>query len=144
MLSIYFIFIAVGSILVVWLGLQLFVGIRSQRWPSVVGEIIARETAVEAGEKVSAVSAYVYRYNVRGINYFSQRVTVSDAFVPREKLVAQILGRYPDGAMVTVYYNRTSPAKSLLERGPRTETYIYLLVSLVLLIAGLFGVASKL
>ncbi len=144
MLIVYITFLAVGTFFVLWLGYQLFTGLRSRNWPSVVGEIIARETAIEEGEKVSPVSAYVYRYSVRGVNYFNQRVTVSDAFVPREKLVAQILSQYPDGAMVTVYYDRNGPATSLLERGPRTETYVYFGVSLCLLITGLIGVLSKL
>ncbi len=132
----------VGGIFTIWLASQLVTGLRSLDWPSVVGEIILKDVPDAVRKNPRYHNRYVYRYNVRGVDYFSQRVSVSDRFISRSRLVRQILDQYPDGAMMTVYYQRQNPQLAVLERGPRIQTVMGFLLSALLLTAGIYGLTA--
>jgi len=135
-----FLFVSLlGALFTIWLAIQLVTGLRSLDWPSVVGEIILKDVPEHIRNDARYANRYVYRYNVRGVDYFSHRVTVSDAFIAKDRKVRQILDQYPDGAMVTVYYQKQNPQSSLLERGPRHQTVIGFLISVLVLVCGIYA-----
>jgi len=130
----------IGLMLCFWLTWQLVTGLRSLGWPSVVGELIMKDA--HAAAPANGPRRYVYRYNVRGIDYFAQRVTVSDAFISRSRMVSKVLEMHPDGAMITVYYQKQRPQSALLERGPRRETFIFLALSVLFFAGAVYGYLS--
>jgi len=136
----FLILMIVGLMLFVWLVFQLVTGLRSLNWPSVVGELIMKDA--DATASALAPRRYVYRYNVRGIDYFAQRLTVSDVFISRSRMISKVLKMHPDGAMITVYYHKQRPQSALLERGPRRETFIFLGLSLLFFAGALYGYLS--
>jgi len=142
MYALFLLIAIVGGLCTAWLASQLITGLRSLDWPSVVGEIILKDVPDAVRKDPRYHNRYVYRYNVRGVDYFSQRVSVSDRFISRARLVRQILDQYPDGAMMTVYYQRQNPQLAVLERGPRIQTVMGFLVSVLILAAGIYGLTA--
>jgi len=142
MYAIFLLIAIIGGLCTAWLASQLITGLRSLDWPSVVGEIILKDVPDEVRKNPRYHNRYVYRYNVRGVDYFSQRVSVSDRFISRARLVRQILDQYPDGAMMTVYYQRQNPQLAVLERGPRIQTVMGFLISVLILAVGIYGLTA--
>lgn len=95
-------------------------------WPATAGEIIANDLVPveQRGRSVTVVEAVrvVYRYTVDGQTYESDRVSL-DARPARADRPEGERRRvtYPMGTAVTVYYDPADPARSVLERAPRTD-----------------------
>jgi hypothetical protein len=98
---------------------------RAGRWPEVAGRVIAsrvKSRRNEPGEpgydfhdtEVSNDPFVEYEYQVGGRKYRCSRVTIGEKTAGSE--LEAILGRYPVGAAVTVYYDPVNPSDALLER----------------------------
>lgn len=98
---------------------------RAKRWPSTAGRVIAsrvqsrRKQPGDAGydfhdTEVTNEPFVEYEYAVGGRTYSCSRVTIGDMTSASE--LGTILGRYPVGTAVTVYYDPADPSKAVLER----------------------------
>jgi hypothetical protein len=95
----------------------------SQSWPSTVGHVVearVREsTSTDSdGDSQTRYSPYVkYEYDVAGRSYLGERLVFGPiATSPRPNKIQAVLGRYPPGTQVTVYYDPENPKDAVLER----------------------------
>jgi hypothetical protein len=91
----------------------------AQAWQSVTGTIMM--SSVQSSHSSGSYSTYpvvVYQYEVRGQRYQSQRIKAGEQFL-NVRISGQAeatVQKYPIGSTVTVYYNPSNPAESVLER----------------------------
>ncbi|CAG1015949.1 hypothetical protein ANAEL_05413 [Anaerolineales bacterium] len=91
----------------------------AQTWQSVTGTIMM--SSVQSSYSSGSHSTYpvvVYQYEVRGQRYQSQRIKAGEQFL-NVRISGQAeatVQKYPIGSTVTVYYNPSNPAESVLER----------------------------
>lgn len=91
----------------------------SPGWPTTEGEIITRTLGGVKfeeydGDFYTKIEAFIrYQYIVNEVTYTSTSIDATDAlYHPYDVAV-----RYPEGKMVTVYYNPRNPYLSVLEPG---------------------------
>lgn len=91
----------------------------TQAWQNTTGTIMM--SSVQSSYSSGSHSTYpvvVYQYEVRGQRYQSQRIKAGEQFL-NVRISGQAEGtvqKYPIGSTVTVYYNPSNPAESVLER----------------------------
>jgi len=93
----------------------------SVAWPTVVGEV-ERSSATFIPGGGNRGSRYVldfsYRYAVGDKDYTSSRIYATEvADVPSQPQVDALIGPYPVGTQVFVYYNPKRPEECLLQPG---------------------------
>ncbi|MBN2004018.1 MAG: DUF3592 domain-containing protein [Anaerolineae bacterium] len=90
----------------------------SQSWPSVSGKVLESRFGFRLGSRVTVVPYVLYEYNVGGRLYQAQQIRAGDnIFLVRNgQYASRVIDQYPEGALVTVYYNPDSPAEAALER----------------------------
>ena len=91
----------------------------AQAWPSTTGTVLMSTVqSRRTGRSYSTYPVVVYQYQVNGTPYQSQRIKAGEQFMSiRVTGQAQATAaRYPVGAKVTVYYNPSNPAESVLEK----------------------------
>ena len=80
----------------------------------------------------------VYQYIVNGFNYSCSRVSYSTFDSTSDHNEAQQLAnKYSVGKNVTVYYNPNNPSEAVLETGSTNITYVFLILGVILTIAGI-------
>ena len=95
----------------------------SQGWPSTVGQISEARVAHSVhtdtdGDSSDSYTPYVtYTYQVAGQEYTGRDVTFGfkQGYSNASKAQA-VVGKYPLGAQVSVYYDPADPQKAVLER----------------------------
>lgn len=97
----------------------------AQRWHVTEGVVI--ESKVIGGFDAVAKPRVSYRYEVDGKSYTSDRI--SFLLFGDDSHAEQVVAAYPQNRIVTVYYDPTNPAESVLE--PRSST-----VAILTLVAG--------
>ncbi|MBI5952380.1 MAG: DUF3592 domain-containing protein [Chloroflexi bacterium] len=91
----------------------------AQTWQSVTGTIMM--SSVQSSYSSGSYSTYpvvVYQYEVHGQRHQSQRIKAGEQFL-NVRISGQAeatVQKYPIGSTVTVYYNPSNPAESVLER----------------------------
>lgn len=95
--------------------------IRSKYWPSTRGIITASSRRVNEDHRPNASSvtygaSVQYSYVAARQPFTGTRVTFGDYSASNPSHAAAILGRYPKGREVTVYYDPEDPSYSVLER----------------------------
>lgn len=119
-------------------GASAFATAREQSaWPSEPGQVTAVETDTVwlAGRFPRMVYAVrvVYEYRVGDELFSSDRVNMNPVPVEVDSDEgARLAATYPEGAIVTVYYDPDDPAQSVLERAPLTGAFMAGLTMLVL------------
>lgn len=93
----------------------------SVKWPTVIGEVEKSESTFiqGGGDRASRyIISFLYRYDVDGTSYTSNRVYATDVpDQPTQAHVDAIIGLYPVGTRVYVYYNPKLPQECLLQPG---------------------------
>jgi hypothetical protein len=91
----------------------------TQTWQSTTGTVVMSSVQRKhTGKSYSHYPVVVYMYQVNGQQYQSQRIKAGEQFL-NVRLSGQAeatVQKYPIGSMVTVYYNPSNPAESVLER----------------------------
>jgi len=110
-------------------------------WPMTTGTVVQSEVASHDshsdGKTTRMYTAEVhYSYSVNGVRHTSDRVTPGDSSTSRASSKQEIVGRYPAGARVPVYYDPDRPQSALLEPGPVFITYIPFIFGLLAIVAG--------
>jgi len=88
-------------------------------WQTTTGRVIKSRVEVSSGGESTTVSPRVhYAYDVNGQTYQSDQIQAGDKImsVRSSQNAYATVDRYPEGAIVTVYYNPLNPQESALER----------------------------
>jgi hypothetical protein len=90
----------------------------SQTWPTTAGLVLKSRVEVSGGNYTSVSPHVLYEYDVDGRTYQSAQIRAGDRYMrsSSEREAYDTVDRYPEGAVVTVYYNPTNPSESALER----------------------------
>jgi hypothetical protein len=91
----------------------------TQTWQSTTGTVLMSSVQRKhTGRSYSHYPVVVYLYQVNGQQYQSQRIKAGEQFL-NVRLSGQAeatVQKYQIGSTVTVYYNPSNPAESVLER----------------------------
>jgi hypothetical protein len=88
-------------------------------WQTTTGRVMKSRVEVSSGGESTSVSARVhYAYDVNGRAYQSDQIRAGDKIMTISSSgdAYATIDRYPEGAIVTVYYNPQNPQESALER----------------------------
>lgn len=108
-------------------------------WPSVNGEVTVSRISMGSGSdgKGSVYGADVrYTYAVDGERYEGSRVAYGDHQEMGRSYGETLVSRYPEGAMVTVFYMPGDPSESLLEPGQNKDSVFKLGFGVAFLLFG--------
>ena len=126
---------------VIWQALRTIRAAKSSvNWSTTSG-VVTASTRKKAAWRVQP--RVTYSYEVNGSPYSSERISFASLTPPRE--VEEVLGRYPVGQPVTVYFAPTDPSQAALEPGATPQVYaplrayIYLFVVFSVVNALLIG-----
>jgi hypothetical protein len=113
------VFVLVGLGVLAW-GIHLTLqGLTSQNWPAVQGTIISSE--IQESEDSDSGTVYGasvrYAYRVDGIDYTGSKVSFADISASDSSIAIRVVGRYPAGRSVAVYYDPAQPKTAVLETG---------------------------
>jgi hypothetical protein len=90
----------------------------AQEWPSTSGVVLESRVEAYTADVMRARPKVVYAYTVEGQRYQGKQIRagVKIAHPLLRQQAIEVIGRYPEGSMVTVYYDPSNPAESALER----------------------------
>jgi hypothetical protein len=137
------IFLVVGPLLLVNLGLQAIQAVHSSSWPSVDG--VVTESRVDQatdihGDKTD-IPRITYRYSVDGVEHVGTRLFFGsqypESWTAGAKWTAhtqEYIARYPPGLALRVHYDPDHAATSVVEAG--VTSAIVLPVVLALMVTG--------
>jgi len=150
-----FLFIFFG-VITLFMGIATFVpniinlnkGLESQNWNETEGVILTSEITSHQETNPDSEGHYetetyydvniVYQYTVIGVNYSYHRISFSDfASTPNHNEAQQLVNKYPAGENVTVFYNPNNPSEAVLEPGITNTNNIFLIIGIILIIAGI-------
>lgn len=102
-------------------------------WPATTGQVLhsSVQRRRKIGNKTAAYPAVVYRYEVQGASFQSDRIFPGLA-AGGDWFAARKVSQYPAGKAVTVYFNPLNPAESVLEKRAPANVFLLLLVAVVL------------
>ena len=141
----FIILLIIGGVLLIKFVRDIMMGQKSRSWPVASGTVIqsVMETHHDTDDDGSTSTTYGvkvhYTYSVGGREYESWRRTFSEVRTNSMRRTQEILGRYPQGANVEVYYDPADPSSAVLETGVGTSSYVFLGLAIVLVLAGLAG-----
>jgi hypothetical protein len=137
--------IVLGGVLIIVAGRNIFLGRKSQNWPTTPGTVLytGMETYQSRDEDGSLSTTYgatiQYSYEIGGTNFQGNRRTFTEVKTSSRRRVGQILERYPQGSAVSVYYDPNDPANSVLETGVGWSGYLFLALGVIVFLVGLVG-----
>ena len=115
--------------------------VAARRWNVVTGAII--ESRLKGGYTGSTFrwDAIVrYRYEMGGTQYEAERVSYGSlAVLGWRRIAERVHAKYPLGKRVNVHVCPTNPALAVLEAGPSTFMYSYIVIGAGLFAIGLHG-----
>lgn len=133
---------------------KISLGIQSQKWPSVKGQVQKSEIEKSVssshshsggGKRRSSTGSSTcfsllveYLYDVNGQKYTSNTITYK-GMDGSEKGALKLKQKYPAGSDVFVYYNPNKPKQSVLEPGSDYVGYLLMIFSLVLGLVAFFS-----
>ena len=136
--------LTVVGVLAVWGGFELRDRARRMTaWPSVRGRITSSALVKDSDPMLDGSPAYYprirYAYVVAGREYCGQRralINVGVGAALRGE-ARRVLGRYPVGSEVTVFYDPANPSEAILERpGPVAGPTLLFVLGAALVVAG--------
>jgi hypothetical protein len=87
-------------------------------WRTTTGRVIKSRVEVTGGETASVSPKVTFAYDVNGRAYQSSQIKAGDTImrVSTSENAYETVDRYPEGAIVQVYYNPANPEEAALER----------------------------
>jgi hypothetical protein len=137
------IFVAAGTLLLIFGINGVNRAIASSDWPSVTGTIVTSEVVREQrrdsdGRRTTVYRADIaYEYEVDGARYLGDSVAVGDFSSSSRARADRITRQYPVDAQVEVFYDPEEPVTSLLEPGVSAKAFAMPGIGAVFLAAGL-------
>lgn len=130
--------VLLGSLAVLLGAWQLYLSARSTGWPHTTGVVTRAYVSPYGGNPRGYYQAIVlFRYEVNGTTYESRRIRAIELFSNKPTELQQLVGAYPPGSQVVVYYDPADPGYGLLLPGLQGE-----LREFAALIAGAFMVIA--
>lgn len=116
----------------------------SPSWPTAPGKIknsrvqeYLTGTSTSRNRTTTFWASIVFEYSVDGQKYISDTVYLGDSSGSADSSEAEALHlRYPNDAIVNVYYNRTNPAIAVLEPGIQSDIFWLPGIGLIFLLPG--------
>lgn len=132
-----------GLCIAVWGFSSLLKAKESVNWPTTQGIVISStvydsKSHEESSDKSAYHAKVFYEFNVNDTQYSSSRISFGDYGSGDPSHANDIVGRYPAGMNVMVYYRANKPNECLLEPGIKTQSFFMLGFGLVFFIAGIF------
>ncbi len=132
-------FMAIGAALTIW-GVFIVQNARaSANWPGTPGQIT--ESAIDVTTDAESDPSYspqvAYTYQVNGTFYEGYRIKFGENTYSSEREALEILGMYPVGQTVMVYYDPADPDNTVLEPGVSGGSYIVLSVGVIFVVVSL-------
>lgn len=155
----FIIFIISGVLILVSMGKATFESIKSYTFAKTTGEIVYSNakliktiTAKRVDSKVM-VPDIKYNYFVDGVNYQNNKIVFDKNIVfsgpywlgqtyNYPSSTKELLKKYPKNKLVEVYYNKSNPGESVLERKFPFKVFIFLPAGLLFLWVGYAGIKS--
>ena len=112
-------------------------------WPYADGKIasseVVRKTSRDSDGHTSTTyhAEISYDYRVEGTDYYGDKVSFGDYGSSNRSHAAGIVGKYPEGKQVQVYYKPDRPSIAVLETGVKGGTWIMPIIGSVFGIAGI-------
>lgn len=131
-------------------GRDLLRGRSSASWPTTQGEVVyssleqSMSTDSDGDTSVTYGAKIVYNYQVGGQQLTGDRRAFSESRTSSARRAQEITNRYQVGAAVTVYYDPNNPQVSVLEPGTGFGGVIVPVITLGMLIFGLYKVVDAL
>lgn len=118
------IFLAVGIGLSIW-GWNVLQNARvSESWPTTSGEILSSSVRVDNDDDgTSYFGDVIFRYAVADLPYTSGTVSFGQYGSSNRSHAEEIVGKYPVGSRVTVYYDPEDVKTAVLEPGVTWSSY---------------------
>jgi len=118
------------------LGLKEVVGgLSASSWPSTQGEILSSDIKYYSNSKGHTYGASVtYSYTVDKRFYRSNQISFG-SYSGSYSHAQEVLNRYPKGALVPVFYDKSSPDNAVLEKGVGFGAYIALYGGIIFCLA---------
>jgi hypothetical protein len=134
-----FVFFLIGAALTWWGWTILRDARASADWPAAPGVITDSSLEFNQDEDGDSYTPHVaYTYQVNGVSYESYTIKFGENTYSSERTAQEIIGQYPVGQEVTVFYDPTDPDSAILEPGVSGGSYIVLSVGLLFLAISLF------
>jgi hypothetical protein len=131
------IFIGAGVVMLAVGGYALVRAQASQKWPATAGTVVSSSVIEQGTGRDRTFHAEVrYAYSVSGMSYTGHTVAVGDFGTSNGVRARQIVGTYPVGAEIPVYYNPAAPEVSLLEPGITLKAFLMPGIGVVFIGAG--------
>jgi hypothetical protein len=140
----------IGAVGLFLTGRDLLRGRSSAAWPTTQGEVVYSSleqnmsTDSDGDTSVTYGAKIVYNYQVGGQQYTGDRRAFSESRSSSARRAQEIANRYQVGATVTVYYDADSPQVSVLEPGVGFGGIVVPLITLAMLIFGLYKLVDAL
>lgn len=117
---------------------------QSRTWPSAEGTIALSEIATNYDDQDGSVSysaKVLYAYSVNGAEHTGSTVVFGDYGSSDPGHAGGIVGRYPLGSKVQVYYDPVNSNVSVLEPGAGWSSFVGIIAGILFAIIGVFGFA---
>ncbi len=111
----------------VWRDVQLVKA--SKSWPSVPGRVVHtnyRENVIKTSESISTfyVPLIYYEYRVGNETYRGNRLAFSEESCASTEKALEVLGAFPIGDPVTVFYDPAKPGDAVLQRRDKANVFV--------------------
>ncbi len=121
----------------------------SKNWSSTTARILAadvemRRSSTASGDSTSYYPTVVYEYAVNGQRFQSRRIRFgSEIGYGFQRMAEKIVAKYPNGTLVSVFYDPENPAEAVLEQSAGGSNRLYgcivLVILGILLVTGIFS-----
>ena len=132
--------LAIAGLIVVGIGFnQLYYGTKSYSWPLCEGVVRQAEVGVSSGGRGGGSSYYPsidYEYTVEGHQYSGGKYRYGGINSGREA-ATKIVAEHPVGSKVKVYYDLSSPERSVLVPGRGWGAYFAIVLGMIFFLVGL-------
>jgi hypothetical protein len=117
-------------------------GIQTNSWPTTFGTVRSSELSSSQGDHGHMFySAHVtYTYQIGKTSFTGKKISVAQ-IASSSNYAREILGRYPVGKKVLVFYSPGDPSEAVLQTGIGPGTWICFGVGVVFLLAG--GITAR-
>jgi len=148
-------FVGFGVIVFAWGLFVLKMAVESRHWATTEGEVVlskvyVRSTGHTPGHYDRRISPRVkYRYTVDEVQYESEGIAVGGSQTwgidPLDQVLYTVgyydkmVGRYPEGRKVTVYYDPRRPQRAALEAGLTAWSFATVVMGIGAVIGGLMA-----
>lgn len=108
---------------------------KSKFWPSVVGTVVSSAIVEHQGRSVSYSPEVRYQYRVGLASYENRSIWLLD-YAAGEERAREVVAQFQPQSSVVVFYEPSSPARSILKPGTNWFMFATSGIGLVVLLAG--------